>query len=157
MNPKYQKYFEASPESEKDNKANVSVDATEIDDKTNAEANKALNITPATIKNGQVKEELMNFFKDFENGSAKTTITINSKTINLEIVVKAGKVQLLSADLISMSDDESDDIRKMFKKSELGSADDKTIKIFMKKSMTKEAAIEKIDSVLSAIALVDDE
>lgn len=150
MKEKYAKYLAEAAE---DNKVNVSVDATEVDSTANYETEKSLNITPTTIKDGKVKEELASFFDGFDNGSAKTTLSINSKTITLEIVVKNGKVQIFSADLVSLEDKESDAIRAMFKKSEVKSTDEQSVKIFVKKSMSKEDAINKVDSMLNAIAI----
>jgi len=153
MKEKYAKYLTEAEEQTKDNKVNVSVDATEIDSTANSETGKELNITPATIKDGQVQKELANFFDGFDNGSAKTTLSINSKTITMEIVVKNGKVQIISADFNSLEEEESKSIKALFKKSEIKSDSDKAIKVFIKKSMSKEDAIAKIDSILSTIAI----
>lgn len=153
MREKYIKYLAEAAEQTKDNKVNVSVDATEIDATANNETGKELNITPATIKDGQVQKELTNFFDGFDNGSAKTTLSINSKTVTMEIVVKNGKVQIISADFNSLEEEEAKAVKALFKKSEIKSDSDKAIKVFIKKSMSKEDAIAKIDSVLSAIAI----
>jgi len=148
-NPKYMAYLEAAAE---DNKVNVSVDATEVDEKANNETDKQLNITPSTIKDGKVKEELQDFFNGFNNGSSKTTLSINSKTITIEIVVKNDMVGILSAEFNSLEDEEAKSIKSLFKKSEITSDSDQAFKVFIKKSMSKEDAIDKIDSVLNAIA-----
>lgn len=150
QNPKYLKYLtEAAAE---DNEVNVSVDATEVDEKANNETDKQLNITPTTIKDGKVKEELGEFFDGFNNGSAKTTLSINSKTITIEIVVKDDKVGILSAEFVSLEPAEAKAIKGLFKKSEMKSDSGGSIKVFIKKSMSKEEAIDKIDSALNAIA-----
>ena len=148
-NPKYAKYLEAAAE---DNKVNVSVDATEVDEKANNETDKQLNITPSTIKDGKVKEELQEFFNGFNNGSAKTTLSINSKTVTMEIVVKDDKVGILSAEFSSLEPEEAKSVKALFKKSEIQDDSEKSFKIFIKKPMTKEDAIDKVDTVLNTIA-----